>query len=57
MESIKHLLGICGEPHGLVYTLLTFGGASTLFAYIKFTDLAHTFRKLRYTSILIIFYI
>tara|TARA_R100001594_G_scaffold115894_1_gene150803 strand:+ start:201 stop:326 length:126 start_codon:yes stop_codon:yes gene_type:complete len=36
VESIKHLLGICGEPHGLVYTLLTFGGASTLFAYIKF---------------------
>jgi len=36
VESIKHLLGICGEPHGLVHTLLTFGGASTLLAYIKF---------------------
>tara|TARA_R100000808_G_C2096579_1_gene115096 strand:- start:488 stop:613 length:126 start_codon:yes stop_codon:yes gene_type:complete len=36
VESIKHLLGICGEPHGLAHMLLTFSGASTLFAYIKF---------------------
>ena len=35
METIKHLLGICGEPHGLLYTLFTLGGLSTLLTYLK----------------------
>ena len=36
IESIKHLLGLCGEPHGLAYYLL-FGGAfvSGMIAYLK----------------------
>lgn len=36
IESIKHLLGICGEPHGLAYYLL-FGGAfvSGIITYLK----------------------
>jgi len=35
IETIKHLLGICGEPHGLLYILMTVGGISTLTRYIK----------------------
>jgi hypothetical protein len=35
IETIKHLLGICGEPHGLLYVLMTVGGVSTLTRYIK----------------------
>tara|TARA_R100001244_G_scaffold114067_1_gene84492 strand:+ start:486 stop:656 length:171 start_codon:yes stop_codon:yes gene_type:complete len=36
IEAIKHLLGFCGEPHGLAYYLL-FGGAfvSGIITYIK----------------------
>ena len=35
METIKHLLGLCGEPHGLIYIIFTFGGISSFIAYIK----------------------
>ena len=35
IEAIKHLLGFCGEPHGLIYILFTASGLTTLFAYIK----------------------
>ena len=36
IETIKHLLGLCGEPHGLMYFLLLFGGSvSGMFAYLK----------------------
>ena len=35
MEAIKHILGLCGEPHGLIYTLFTIGGVSTLAAYVS----------------------
>jgi len=35
IESIKHLLGLCGEPHGFIYTLLTLGSVSAIFTYIK----------------------
>lgn len=35
IEAIKHLLGICGEPHGLLYILMTVGGITTLIRYIK----------------------
>jgi hypothetical protein len=35
IEAIKHLLGFCGEPHGLAYILLTGGGfLSGVFYYI-----------------------
>ena len=36
IEAIKHLLGFCGEPHGLAYYLL-FGGAfvSGIITYLK----------------------
>ena len=26
LESIKHLLGLCGEPHGLAHMLYALGG-------------------------------
>ena len=35
IEAIKHLLGLCGEPHGLIYILFTASGLTTLLAYIK----------------------
>jgi len=36
IETIKHLLGLCGEPHGLTHMLLMFGGSiSGLFVYLK----------------------
>lgn len=35
IETIKHLLGICGEPHGLLYAILTLGGVTTLMNYIR----------------------
>jgi len=35
MEFLKHILGLCGEPHGLLYILMTVGGLSTLIKYIK----------------------
>ena len=35
VEHIKHLLGLCGEPHGLIYYLLSAGGISTLIIYLK----------------------
>jgi hypothetical protein len=35
IEYLKHLLGFCGEPHGLIYYILTAGGISTLFIYFK----------------------
>ena len=28
IEWLKHLLGICGEPHGLLYWLFTTSGLS-----------------------------
>ena len=36
LEAIKHLLGFCGEPHGLAYYFL-FGGTfvSAIITYIK----------------------
>jgi hypothetical protein len=36
IETIKHLLGFCGEPHGLVHILL-FGGSflSGIVQYLK----------------------
>jgi|TARA_R100000995_G_scaffold52368_2_gene25404 hypothetical protein len=36
IETIKHFLGICGEPHGLIYMLLSASGISGLIAYIKY---------------------
>jgi hypothetical protein len=36
IETIKHFLGICGEPHGLLYVLLSVSGISSLIAYIKY---------------------
>ena len=34
-ETIKHLLGLCGEPHGLAYILLTGGTiVSGIFYYL-----------------------
>ena len=35
METIKHLLGLCGEPHGLMHYLFTFGGLTALLTYLK----------------------
>ena len=36
IETIKHLLGLCGEPHGLTHILLMFGSSiSGLFVYLK----------------------
>jgi len=35
IESIKHLLGLCGEPHGLLHVLVTFSGLSVIIAYLK----------------------
>ena len=36
IETIKHLLGFCGEPHGLAYYIL-FGGTfvSAVITYLK----------------------
>tara|TARA_R110000787_G_scaffold246295_1_gene352039 strand:+ start:520 stop:660 length:141 start_codon:yes stop_codon:yes gene_type:complete len=36
LEAIKHLLGFCGEPHGLAYYII-FGGTfvSAIITYIK----------------------
>ncbi len=37
IETIKHLLGFCGEPHGLAYILLTGGSfLSGVFYYILY---------------------
>ncbi len=36
IEYLKHLLGICGEPHGLIYTIFSFGGISAFLTYLKF---------------------
>jgi hypothetical protein len=38
IEYIKHLLGLCGEPHGLIFTLkslFTIGGLLLVINYIK----------------------
>ena len=38
IEYIKHLLGLCGEPHGLIFTLknlFMIGGLSLVINYIK----------------------
>ena len=35
METIKHLLGLCGEPHGLLHILLGLGGITALINYIR----------------------
>lgn len=34
MESLKHLLGLCGENHGLLYMFFAFG--AFIFTAIKF---------------------
>ena len=36
IESLKHFLGLCGEPHGLIYIILSIGSISSFFAYIKY---------------------
>jgi len=38
IEYLKHLLGLCGEPHGLIFTLKTLfsiGGLSLVVSYIR----------------------
>jgi|DEB0MinimDraft_12_1074336.scaffolds.fasta_scaffold140021_2 hypothetical protein len=35
IETIKHFLGICGEPHGLAYVLMFGGSISGLLTYLK----------------------
>ena len=35
MDTIKHLLGLCGEPHGLLHILLSLGGITALINYIR----------------------
>jgi len=35
IETIKHLLGLCGEPHGLLHILLGLGGITALINYIR----------------------
>lgn len=35
IEWIKHILGICGEPHGLFYWIITAGGLSTFLIGLK----------------------
>jgi len=35
VEFLKHILGLCGEPHGLIHIILTFGGISAIIKYIK----------------------
>jgi len=36
IETIKHLLGFCGEPHGLAHIVLTGGTlVSAIIIYIK----------------------
>jgi hypothetical protein len=36
IESIKHFLGLCGEPHGLLYTILSISSFSGFLAYLKY---------------------
>ena len=35
MEAIKHFLGLCGEPHGLLHYIFTLGGFTALITYFK----------------------
>ena len=35
IEYLKHLFGLCGEPHGLLYLLMTTGGITSVFIYLK----------------------
>mgnify|MGYP003132592884 FL=1 len=35
IETIKHLLGLCGEPHGLIHIIFTISGLSALATYVK----------------------
>ena len=35
IDTIKHLLGLCGEPHGLLHIIFTLGGVTALINYIK----------------------
>jgi len=35
IDTIKHLLGLCGEPHGLLHAILTLGGITALLNYIR----------------------
>ena len=35
IEYLKHIFGICGEPHGLLYVILSVGGLTSLYTYIK----------------------
>ena len=35
IETIKHFLGLCGEPHGLAYVLMFGGSISGLLTYLK----------------------
>ena len=34
MEFFKHILGVCGEPHGLLYLIIT-GGVFILMAPVE----------------------
>jgi len=34
IDTIKHLLGLCGEPHGLVHMLYAFGGLLGTLGYV-----------------------
>ena len=36
IESLKHFLGLCGEPHGLLYSLISIGGVASLLTYFKY---------------------
>ena len=35
IDTIKHLLGLCGEPHGLLHIIFPLGGVTALINYIK----------------------
>ena len=35
IESIKHLLGLCCEPHGLMHYMFTLGGLTGILTYLK----------------------
>ena len=34
IDTIKHLLGLCGEPHGLAHMLYAFGGLLGTLGYV-----------------------
>jgi len=47
VEYIKHLLGLCGEPHGLIFTLKTLFSVGSLSFLIYFFKYKITFNKQR----------